>query len=187
MKAILNLYLGGTLLFLAACSKSNNQHVSISGQQFSAGSYLQPGDTLNSKNASNGRAIKGTLATGQTYYLSSLYADATINSGDTLVVQSGVKVLVVGPTSGTGAIGTQDHAPGIIVNGTFLLFWVPRRSPIFYRGRCLVEIRSARRIRRTRVLILPSRAIGVVSRAASAAEISSSNGPVSNIRVGWRR
>src|SRR6201999_617870 len=61
----------------------------------------------------------GTLQSGKTYYLCSLYADATINAGDTLVVQSGVQVLIVGPTSGTGAIGTQDHAPGIVVNGTF--------------------------------------------------------------------
>ena len=84
-----------------------------------AGSYIQAGDTLNSKGGSNGRAIKGTLQAGETYYLCSLYADATINSGDTLVVQSGVKVLVVGPNTGTGAIGSQDHAPGIVVNGYF--------------------------------------------------------------------
>jgi hypothetical protein len=119
MKAIITLCICPILVFVS-CSKSSNQHVNISSQQFTAGSLIQPGDTLNSKDGSNGRSIEGTLQTGQTYYLCSLYADATINSGDTLVVQSGVQVLVVGPTSGTGAIGTQDHAPGIVVNGTFL-------------------------------------------------------------------
>ena len=119
MKINLFVYVAGALLLLAGCSKSGKQNVTISSQQFVAGSYIQAGDTLNSKDGSNGRAIKGTLQTGQTYFLCSLYADATINSGDTLVVQSGVKVLVVGPESGAGAIGTQDHAPGIVVNGSF--------------------------------------------------------------------
>src|SRR5215475_9713250 len=105
--------------FLCSCHK-HDQTVTVSNKQFQAGALIQAGDTLNSKNGSNGRAVKGTLQSGKTYYLCSLYADATINSGDTLVVQSGVQVLVVGPTSGTGAIGTQDHAPGIIVSGTFL-------------------------------------------------------------------
>ena len=120
MKALIYILLGSSLFFFTDCSKSSNQQVSISSQEFSAGSYIQNGDTLNSKNGSNGRAIEGTLKAGQTYYLCSLYADATINAGDTLVVQSGVQVLIVGPTSGAGAIGTQDHAPGIVVNGTFL-------------------------------------------------------------------
>jgi hypothetical protein len=106
---------------LFSCSKtSNNQQIQISGQEYHTGTYIQNGDTLNSKNKSNGRAIKGTLKAGQTYYLSSDYAAATINTGDTLVIQSGVKVLVVGPVTGATAIGTQDHAPGIVVNGTLL-------------------------------------------------------------------
>src|ERR1700743_1687481 len=120
MKVYISSFLIVSVLFFASCSKSSNQNVSISGQQLTVGSYIDNGDTLNSKNGSNGRSIKGTLKSGQTYYLSSLYADATINSGDTLAVQNGVKVLVVGPTSGAGAIGTQDHAPGLIINGTFI-------------------------------------------------------------------
>ena len=123
--------LAGSVLFLFSCNKNSNQNVSVSGQQFVAGSFIQAGDTLNSKNGSNGRTIKGTLQSGKTYYLSSLYADATINSGDTLVVQSGVSVLVVGPASGAGAIGTQDHAPGIVVNGTFLSLGT-KSSPNFF-------------------------------------------------------
>src|SRR5580692_5494907 len=92
--------LGCGLLFLISCAKKG-QEVNISSQEFMAGSFIQNGDTLNSKNGSNGRAIKGTLQSGQTYYLSSDFADCTVNSGDTLVVQSGVQVLVVGPTTGT--------------------------------------------------------------------------------------
>src|ERR1700744_3289657 len=108
-------------IYLASCSKSaNDQLIQISPQEFHAGEYIQNGDTLNSKNKSNGRAIKGTLKAGQTYYLASDYAAAVINKGDTLVIQSGVKILGVGPTTGATAIGTQDHAPGIDVNGTLL-------------------------------------------------------------------
>ena len=110
-----------TTLCLWGCSKSkDDQQIDVSAQEFHAGSYIQSGDTLNSKNKSNGRAIKGTLKAGQTYYICSDYASATINKGDTLMIQSGVKVYIVGPASGTTAIGTQDHAPGIIVNGTLL-------------------------------------------------------------------
>lgn len=120
MKAIIRSILGAGILLLAGCSKNSDQQVTISNQQFSAGTFIQNGDTLNSKNGSNGRTIKGTLKSGQTYYLSSLYADAAINAGDTLVVQNDVKVLIVGPKTGAGAMGTQDHAPGLLVNGTFL-------------------------------------------------------------------
>ncbi len=103
------------MLYLFSCSKSSNdQQIQISAQEFHAGSYIQNGDTLNSKNKSNGRAIKGTLKAGQTYYLSSDYAAATINKGDTLVIQSGVKVYIIGPATVTTAIGTQEHCPGIL-------------------------------------------------------------------------
>jgi hypothetical protein len=120
MKAIVNTALFFSILLFFSCSKSSDQQVTISDRQFSAGSFIQNGDTLNSKNGSNGRSIKGTLKSGETYYLCSLYADATINAGDTLVVQNDVKVLVVGPKTGAGAIGTQEHAPGIVISGTFL-------------------------------------------------------------------
>jgi hypothetical protein len=46
---------------------------------------------LNSKNKSNRRAIKETLKAGQTYYLASDDAAATINRSDTVVIQSAVK------------------------------------------------------------------------------------------------
>ena len=131
VKAIVSIFLFGSLFFFVSCSKSGNQQVTISDQQFSTGTFINNGDTLNSKNGSNGRTIKGTLKSGQTYYLSSLYADAVINSGDTLAIQNDVKVLIVGPTSGAGAIGTQDHAPGIVVNGTFLCLGTKDKPNLF--------------------------------------------------------
>lgn len=117
MKQLSLWFLAGALF--CSCHK-HDQSVTVSNAPFQAGALIQAGDTLNSKNGSNGRSIKGTLESGKTYYLCSLYADATINAGDTLAVQNGVNVLIVGPASGAGAIGTQDHAPGIIVSGYFL-------------------------------------------------------------------
>src|SRR5580658_7465517 len=115
------------LLLFAACKKG--QQVNISSQEFVSGSYIQNGDTLNSKNGSNGRSIEGTLQAGQTYYLDCDFTDATINSGDTLVVQSGVQVLIVG--SNSSLIGTEGHAPALVVNGTFLCLGT-QTSPVVF-------------------------------------------------------
>jgi hypothetical protein len=117
--SLLTLATGALVALLASCSKSGQQ-VNISAQQFASGTFVTNGDTLNSKDGSSNRAIKGTLKTGQTYYLSSDHGDAVINNGDTLVIQSGVSIYIVGPTTGPTAIGTQDHAPGLVVNGTLL-------------------------------------------------------------------
>jgi hypothetical protein len=72
-----------------------------------------------------------TLQSGQTYYLSSDFADCTVNSGDTLVVQSGVQVLVVGPSTGANMVGTEGHAPALVINGTFLCLGT-KTSPILF-------------------------------------------------------
>lgn len=122
------------LFFLLAAlhwSCKDDQMVAISDNEFSTGSFVNAGDTLNSKNGSNGRTIKGTLKAGETYYLSSDYGDATVNTGDSLVIQSGVKVLIVGPVTGNKAIGTQDHAPGLVVNGTLLCLGTRENPNLF--------------------------------------------------------
>lgn len=113
---------------LASCNKSDN--VTDHTSQPTTGSYVQNGDTLNSFKGSNGRNIKGTLKQNGTYYLYSGAGDAVINAGDTLLIQSGVKVLVIGPNSGNEAIGTQGHAPGIVVKGTFLSLGT-QNAPVF--------------------------------------------------------
>lgn len=118
MKGQLLIALSSVAVIFASCSKSDN--VTVTSTQPTVGSYVQDGDTLNSLNGSNGRNIKGTLKQNGTYYLYSGAGDAVINAGDTLFIQSGVKVLVTGPTSGNEAIGTQGHAPGIVVKGTFI-------------------------------------------------------------------
>lgn len=87
MKKQLFTILDGTAILFAACSKSND--VTVVPTQPATGDYIQDGDTLNSLNGSNGRSIKGTLKQGGTYYLYSGAGDAVINTGDTLIVQSG--------------------------------------------------------------------------------------------------
>jgi hypothetical protein len=119
------------LILVVGCSKSSDQTIDISSKEFTSGVFIQNGDTLNTKNGSNGRSIKGTLKAGQTYYLSTDFADATVNSGDTLVIQSGVQVLIIGQTSGNAKMGTQGHAPAIVVNGTFLCLGTKLSPTIF--------------------------------------------------------
>jgi hypothetical protein len=121
--------LGLVTALLAACKKDAD--VNLTPDQPVLGSYINEGDTLNTKNASNGRAIKGTLKAGGTYYLYSDYGDAVINAGDTLLVQSGVKVYVAGPSTGPTAIGTQNHAPGIKVNGTLIVLGTKDNPVVF--------------------------------------------------------
>jgi len=105
--------------------------VQVSQQEFEQGSIINSGDTLNTKNGSNGRTIKGTLKAGGIYYLYSAYRDAVVNAGDTLVIQSGVTVFFIGPNSGPAAIGTQDHAPGLVVNGTLLCLGTKDKPNLF--------------------------------------------------------
>ena len=120
-----------TVVLFTECSKSSDQNISISSKEFSAGVFIENGDTLNTKNGSNGRAIKGTLKAGQTYYLSTDFSDATINKGDTLVIQSGVQVLIIGQTSGPARMGTQNHAPALVINGTLLCLGTKTNPNIF--------------------------------------------------------
>jgi hypothetical protein len=119
-----------TAVALYSCSKSD-ENVQVSQQQFTAGSYIDKGDTLNSKNGSNGRSIKGTLKSGETYYLNGDLGDATINAGDTLVIQSGVTVYIVGNAA---TMGTEGHAPAIWVDGTLLSLGTKDQPNLFTLG-----------------------------------------------------
>lgn len=62
--------------------------MSISQPQFQAGETIK-GDTLSG-------SVKGTMESGKTYYFAS---PITINAGDTLVMQEGVKLLAINPTA----------------------------------------------------------------------------------------
>ena len=121
--------LGLATVLFAACKK--DAEVNLTPDQPVLGSYINEGDTLNTKNASNGRAIKGTLKADGTYYLYSDYGDAVINAGDTLLIQSGVKIYFAGPSTGATAIGTQNHAPGIKVNGTLIVLGTKEKPVVF--------------------------------------------------------
>ena len=74
------------------------------GQSFS-------GDTLKSP-------LKGTIpGRAQPYYLVS---DVTINDGDTLLIQAGAKIVVIGNPKSPGTFGQASNNPGFIVNGVLL-------------------------------------------------------------------
>lgn len=129
-KGLVHICYLATAMLIAACSKSDT-NVNITPEQPVQGSFIADGDTLNTKGGSNGRSIKGTLKTGNTYYLYSDYGDAVINTGDTLIIQSGVKILFAGPSGGPTAIGTQGHAPGLVVNGTLLVLGT-KTNPVLF-------------------------------------------------------
>lgn len=75
-----------TMLGLTSCSKDETANVSV--PQFEAGA------TISSETLSG--SVKGTMETGKTYYFAS---KVTINENDTLVMQSGVKLLATNPAA----------------------------------------------------------------------------------------
>ena len=111
MRHALSLLAPATALLLGAASLSSCKDsvevavpVRTVGQNFT-------GDTLRSP-------IKGTIP-GRTnpYYMIS---DVTINDGDTLLIQPGVKIIVIGNPKSTSTFGQATNNPGFIVNGVFL-------------------------------------------------------------------
>ncbi len=91
-----------TAAAITSCSK--NDKVNISQPQ------KQVGQTIKSDTLSG--TVKGTMETGKTYYFAS---QVTINAGDTLLMQSGVKLLSLNPSAQfivKGAfvsLGTKDN------------------------------------------------------------------------------
>jgi hypothetical protein len=88
-------------LCFTACHKEES--VRISQANISAGQTITS-DTLSG-------SIKGTLASGKTYYFSS---DITINQGDTLLMLAGSKLIALGDGKSTAT------SPQITCNGTFI-------------------------------------------------------------------
>jgi hypothetical protein len=91
-------------MFTYSCKKGTDEQPQISEPQFQAGQTIK-NDTLSG-------SVKGTLEAGKTYYFKS---QVTINAGDTLVMQSGVKLLSLAPAAQLivkGAfvsLGTKDN------------------------------------------------------------------------------
>jgi len=99
---IQHLYCAALLvLALSACHKAELVNISVPLVQ--AGNVIKS-DTLKG-------SVKGTMLSGKTYYFST---DITINDGDTLLMQSGVKLIALG----TGK--TAATAPEIFNHGTFI-------------------------------------------------------------------
>ena len=95
MKNLRNALLLLSALALASCSKKDKAVISVP--------LLQVGKSVSNSAPLSG-AIKGTMLADQTYTIS---GDVTINAGDTLLIQKGVKVNVL-------------NGANFIVNGTFL-------------------------------------------------------------------
>ena len=87
----------GLLATISSCKKNSDETVKLSEPQFQAGQTITH-DTLSG-------SVKGTMQAGKTYYFAS---PVTVNVGDTLVMQSGVKLLAINPSA------------QLIVKGTFL-------------------------------------------------------------------
>lgn len=87
----------GIVATISSCKKNNAEQVTLSQPQFHAGQTITH-DTLSG-------SVKGTMQAGKTYYFAS---PVTVNKGDTLVMQSGVKLLAINPSA------------LLIVKGTFL-------------------------------------------------------------------
>lgn len=94
----------GIVAIMSACSKSSNENVQISKPPFQIGQPVNDDAPLSGN-------IKGTMLSGKTYTIGS---DVTINVGDTLLLQPGVKVEV---TNGATilvkgillSLGTKDN------------------------------------------------------------------------------
>ncbi|MBC7488134.1 MAG: hypothetical protein H7282_15440, partial [Cytophagaceae bacterium] len=92
-----NFYLGTmALIAIAFSSCKKSEDAQISTPEFQVGKTITS-DTLSG-------SVKGTMQAGKTYYFAT---PVTINAGDTLVMQSGVKLLSLNP------------AAQLIVKGTF--------------------------------------------------------------------
>src|ERR1700761_4120890 len=97
MKKLQIMMLGISLLALAACSKNNDKAiVSVP--------LLQVGKAISNSSTLTAGTYKGTMLAGQTYTVS---GDITINAGDTLLIQKGVKI-------------NMTNGANFIVNGDFI-------------------------------------------------------------------
>lgn len=101
MKILSSIYVLMAVALLSACHKA--ELVNISQPVIQAGNAIKS-DTL-------AGSVKGTMLSGKTYYFKS---DITVNDGDTLLMQSGVKLIAIG--DGT----TWQKSPQISVHGTFI-------------------------------------------------------------------
>lgn len=108
-----------TMLVLASCSKSEEDAAVISVPEFKAGQSITTANLSGS--------VKGTMLKDQTYYFD---APITVNANDTLVMQSGVKLLATNP------------AAHIIVKGVFISLGT-KDNPNWITGKAAYQNPSA--------------------------------------------
>lgn len=102
MKKILNLITAVVSVFLlSACHQEEIVTLSVP--------LVEAGSPITSETLSG--SIKGTMVSGKTYYFSS---DITVNDGDTLLMQSGVKLIAIGDGS------SAAKSPQLSIHGTFI-------------------------------------------------------------------
>jgi hypothetical protein len=85
-KSLILFTIGMATLSIFSCKKGNDDQPSISEPQLQVGQSISS-DTLKG-------SVKGTMVSGKTYYF---YDQVTVNEGDTLLMQSGVKLLSLNP------------------------------------------------------------------------------------------
>jgi hypothetical protein len=98
MKNLHIILLGASLFALASCSKKKTDNAIVSVPLYQVGKPISSSSVLVTG------TYKGTMLTGQTYTVG---GDITINAGDTLLIQKGVKV-------------NMTNGANFIVNGTLI-------------------------------------------------------------------
>ena len=107
---------------LFSCSKSDDNGGTVISKPVTTVGQEISSTTLPELDA-NGKPLplKGTMVSGETYHIT---ADVTINEGDTLYVQPGVKVIVDGD-------GTLGNSPVFLVHGA-LISDGTKEDPIYF-------------------------------------------------------
>jgi hypothetical protein len=98
------------LLGSAAALSSCEELIDIAAPVQTVGQSFS-GDTLRSP-------IKGTIAGRSAPYY--MISDVTVNDGDTLLIQAGAKIVVIGKPKSLSTFGQANNNPGFVVNGALL-------------------------------------------------------------------
>ncbi|WP_214072828.1 hypothetical protein [Mucilaginibacter sp. dw_454] len=108
MKKIFNqlLVILGLSMALSACHKAEDARISPA--------LIVTANGIKSDTLSG--TVKGTMLAGKTYYFNK---DITVNDGDTLLMQAGVKLLAIGDGL------TPETSPEIFMHGTFISLGTP--------------------------------------------------------------
>lgn len=106
-------YLASSCLMAIAMFSCEKDSTEVSVAEVIVGSKFT-GDTLKA-----GSSIKGTIPSRTApYYMT---GDVTVNEGDTLYIQKGVKIIVIGNPSSTSTLGQATNNPTFFIKGSLLV------------------------------------------------------------------